>query len=150
MEIAASRGQERLLSMSGRELVELYSSSPPGPIPDGPARGLALIAPGSPLSKLFAQWTNLVGWQGKTFDAARGRLVNRITPFHIDAIVAQVYTGRSLLDGKPCLVLDYSKTSTVARFVRDEIRSIAPDLYLGYAYLGGTRTIGFSLDFARG
>lgn len=142
--------QERLLSMSGRELVELYSASPPGPIPDGPARGLALIAPGTSASKLLARWTNLVGWQGKTFDAARGCLVNRITPFHINAIVAKVYTGRSLLDGKPCVVLDYSKTSTLARFVRDEIRCIAPDLYLGYAYLGAARTIGFSLDFARG
>ncbi len=136
--------------MSGRELVALYAESPPGPIPDGPARGLALIAPGSPVSKLLAEWTNLLGWQGKTFDAARGRLVNRITPFHIDAIVAQVYPGPSLLDGKPCIVLDYSKTSTLARFVRDEIRSIAPNLYLGYAYLGAARTIGFSLDFARG
>lgn len=135
--------------MSGCALIELYAASPPGPIPDGPSQGLALIAPGTPASRLLAQWTNLVGWQGKTFDAARGRLVNRITPFHIDAIEAEVYPGPSLLDGKPCIVLDYSKTSTIARFVRDEIRNIAPSLYLGYAYLGGARTIGFSLDFAR-
>ncbi|HEX3672175.1 MAG TPA: hypothetical protein VHT92_10785 [Candidatus Cybelea sp.] len=139
----------RLLTMSGRALIELYAASPSGPIPDGRAEGLALIAPGTPASTLLAKWTNLVGWQGKTFDAARGRLVNRVTPFHIDAIVAEVYPGPSLLDGKRCIVLDYSKTSTIARFVRDEIRNIAPNLYLGYAYLGGARTIGFSLDFAR-
>ncbi|MBV9333302.1 MAG: hypothetical protein JO146_04795, partial [Candidatus Eremiobacteraeota bacterium] len=69
----------------------------------------------------FAAWTNLVGWQGKIFDAARGRLVNRITPFRIEAIAAHVYIGPSLTDDRPCVVLDYSKSSTIARFVRDEI-----------------------------
>lgn len=135
--------------MSARQLVDLYASSPPGPIPDGPARGVALIAPGTPLNRPLAQWTKLVGWQGKTFDAARSRLVNRITPFGLRAIAAAVYTGPSLLDGNPCIVLDYSKTSVIARFVRDEIRSVAPNLYLGFAYVGATRTIGFGLDFAR-
>jgi hypothetical protein len=77
------------------------------------------------------------------------RLVNRITPFRIEAIAAQVYLGPSLLDERPCIVLDYSKTSTIARFVRDEIRSIAPQRYLGFAYITGLRTIAFALDFTR-
>lgn len=135
--------------MSCKELIDLYASSPAGPIPDGPARGLALVAPGTPLNLPFAAWTNLVGWQGKRFDAARMRLVNRITPFRIEAIAAQVYLGPSLLDERPCIVLDYSKTSTIARFVRDEIRSIAPQRYLGFAYITGLRTIAFALDFTR-
>lgn len=135
--------------MSRQRLIELYASSPAGPIPDGPARGVALILPGTLLNSFFAAWTNLVGWQGKTFDAARGRLVNRITPFRVNAIAAQVYLGPSRLDDKPCIVLDYSKTSTLARFVRDEIRNVAPQRYLGFAYVGGTRTIAFALDFAR-
>lgn len=147
MLVAERLDAERLLAMSRRQLIELYSSSPAGPIPDGPAQGVALIAAGLPLSMLFAQWTNLVGWQGKTFDAARGRLVNRITPFHLKAIAADVYTAPSLHDGKPCIVLDYSKTSTVARFVRDEIRNVAPNLFLGFAHVGETRTIGFGLTF---
>ena len=134
--------------MSRKELIDVYASSPAGPIPDGPARGLALVAPGTPLNVPLAAWTNLVGWQGKTFDAMRARLVNRITPFRVSAIAAQVYVGPSLLDDRPCIVLDYSKTSTIARFVRDEIRSIAPQRYLGFAYLGRIRTIAFALDFA--
>jgi hypothetical protein len=135
--------------MSSKQLIDLYASSPPGAIPDGRALGLALVAPGTPLNAPFARWTNLVGWQGKTFDAAHARLVNRISPFRIDAIEAQVYVGASMMDGRPCIVLDYSKTSTIARFVRDEIRSIAPQRYLGFAYVGGIRTIAFALDFAR-
>jgi hypothetical protein len=135
--------------MSVNELIDLYASSPAGPIPDGPARGLALVAPGTVLNAPFATWTNLVGWQGKTFDAVHGRLLNRITPFRVNAIAAQVYVAPSRLDERPCIVLDYSKTSTIARFVRDEIRSIAPQRYLGFAYVGGFRTIAFALDFAR-
>lgn len=135
--------------MSFRELIDLYASSPAGPIPDGPARGLALVAPGTPLNAFFAAWTNLVGWQGKTFDAARARLVNRITPFRVNAIAARVYVAPSLLDDRACIVLDYSKASTIARFVRDEIRNIAPQRYLGFAYVAGLRTIAFALDFAR-
>lgn len=135
--------------MSPKRLIDLYASSPAGQIPDGPARGIALIVPGTPLNSFFAALTHLVGWQGKTFDAARGRLVNRITPFRVNAIAAQVYLGPSMLDEKPCIVLDYSKTSTLARFIRDEIRSIAPQRYLGFAYVGRTRTIAFALDFAR-
>ncbi|HET6275097.1 MAG TPA: hypothetical protein VFE16_04065 [Candidatus Cybelea sp.] len=147
MLVAERLDAKRLLAMSRRQLIELYASSPAGPIPAGPAQGVALIAAGLPLSELFAQWTNLVGWQGKTFDAARGRLVNRITPFHLKAIAAEVYSAPSFLDGKPCIVLDYSKTSTLARFIRDEIRNVAPNLYLGFAYVGGMRTTGFGLTF---
>jgi hypothetical protein len=135
--------------MSRRQLIDLYASSPAGPIPDGPARGVALILPGTPFAKAFALWTALFGWQGKTFDAASARLVNRITPFRIHAIAAQVYLGPSMLDDNPCIVLDYSKTSTVARSMRDEIRNVAPRRYLGFAYCGRIRTIAFGLDFTR-
>lgn len=137
------------MSLSRRELDDLYASSPAGGIPNGPARGLALVLPGTLLAKPFAEWTRLVGWQGKTFDAQRGRLVNRITPFRINAIAAEVYTGASRRDGKDCIVLDYSKTSTIASWIRDEIRNVAPNLYLGYAFWGARRLIAFSLDFSR-
>lgn len=134
--------------MSFNELVNLFASSPPGAIPHGFGRGVALIGAGASLSGAFAAGTRLFGWQGKTFDAARGRLVNHITPFGLQAIVADVYIGPSWLDGKDCVVLDYSKTSTIAHFIRDEIRNVALNGYLGFAYLGRLRTIGFALDFS--
>ena len=145
---ALATDQERLLSMSRQQLDDLYRSSPAGPVPNGRARGLAIVAPGTPYSKTIAEAIKLLGWQGKTFDASRGVLLNRISPFHINAIAAKVYPAASLLDGKECIVLDYSRTSTLAHWIRDEIRNVAPGLYLGFAYWNSVRLIGFSLDFS--
>jgi hypothetical protein len=145
---AAVPDQERLLSMSRQQLDDLYRSSPAGPVPNGRARGVAIVAPGRRFSKTIAEAIELFGWQGKTFDAAQGVLLNRITPFGINAIAAKVYAAPSLLDDKECIVLDYSRTSTLAFWIRDEIRNVAPDLYLGFAYWNRLRLIGFSLDFS--
>ncbi|MBV8343727.1 MAG: hypothetical protein JO190_01875 [Candidatus Eremiobacteraeota bacterium] len=138
----------RLLSMSQRELDDLFSASSAGPIPSGEARGTAIIAPGTPYSQEIAQAVNVFAWQGKDFDAARGILTNRITPFGLNGIVAEVGVAPSWLDGKDCIVLDYSKTSLLAHWIRDEIRLIAPNLYLGVVYWGKQRLINFSLDFS--
>ncbi len=145
---AATVSRQRLLAMSRQELVDLFRASPAGRIPDGRARGVALVAPGTPFNSVIAEAIGLVAWQGKTFDATRGMLVNRVTPFAINAIAAKVYAAPSLLDNKECVVLDYSRTSTLARWIRDEIRNVAPSLYLGFAYWGRMPLIGFSLDFA--
>ena len=74
-------------------------------------------------------------------------LKNKISPLGIQAIAADVYTGRSWFDGADCIVLDYSKRSLVAKLVRDEIRRVAPGLYLGLVYWGNTRLIYFTLQF---
>ncbi len=145
---ALAPDQERLLSMSRQQLDDLYRSSPAGPVPNGRARGLAIVSPGTAYGKTIAEAIRLFGWQGKTFDAARGVLLNRISPFHINAIAAKVYPAPSLLDDKECIVLDYSRTSTLAHWIRDEIRNVAPGLYLGFAYWNRMRLIGFSLDFS--
>jgi len=59
-----------------------------------------------------------------------------------------VYKAPSWLDQKECIVLDYSHTSLIAHWVRDEIRLVAPDLYLGVAYLGKLKVAHFALSFA--
>lgn len=138
----------QLLAMTQQQLDELFSTSPAGSIPNGKARGTAIVAPGTPYSSGFAELTKIFSWQGKVFDCAHGTLVNRITPFGISAVAAQVYKGASWFDGNECIVLDYSKTSFVAKYVRDEIREIAPSLYLGIVFLYKKRLpVGFSLDF---
>jgi hypothetical protein len=58
-----------------------------------------------------------------------------------------VYKGPSWLDNKECIVLDYSETSLVAHWIRDEIRQIEPRLYLGKVYWGKKRLIDFALQF---
>jgi glutaredoxin-related protein len=138
----------QLLKMSKSDLDALFAKSPAGPIPNGEAKGLAIVAPGSGFSGEIAAIINHFGWQGKTFDARHGTLRNRITAFGINAIIAQVYAGNSLLDGKPCIVLDYSQTSLVAERVRDEIRQVAPNVYLGQVFWEKKATIHFALDFS--
>jgi hypothetical protein len=138
---------KQLLKMSAADLDALFAKSPPGPIPNGPANGTAIIAPGTEYTSEIASVINHFAWQGKTFDGKHGTLRNRITLLGLDAIVAEVYVDNSLADGKPCIVLDYSKTSFVAERVRDEIRLIADNTYLGKVYWDNKATIHFALQF---
>lgn len=143
MPIAATQ----LLQMSQQQLDALFGEHDAGPIPDGEAKGTAIIVPGTPMSEPIAAAINIFAWQGKVFDAKAGLLRNEILPFGLKAIIASVYKGPSWLDGKECIVLDYSETSLVASHIRDEIRQIEPCLYLGKVYWDKARLIDFSLDF---
>jgi hypothetical protein len=120
---------QQLLRMSQADLDALFTSSPPGPIPDGEARGTAIVAPGT------------------TYSIDIANASNRITSLGLNAIIAKVYEGPSWLDNKPCIVLDYSETSLVAHWIRDEIRLIAPKIYLGKVYWQKKRLIDFALEF---
>lgn len=137
----------QLLAMSRQQLDDLFSASAAGDIPNGEAEGTAIIASGTVFSPEIAALINIFGWKGKTFDGAHGTLTNRILAFGLNAIVAEVYKAASWFDDKECIVLDYSKTSLVAKHVRDEIREIGPGTYLGLVYWDKDRTIHFSLQF---
>ena len=137
----------KLMTMTQQQLDDLFKQSPAGDIPDGEAEGTAIIAPGTAYSVPISQVVNHFAWQGKVFDAKKGTLKNRILAFGIEAIIARVYKGPSWLDGKECIVLDYSETSLIAHRVRDEIRLISPKFYLGKVYWGKDRLIDFCLQF---
>ncbi|HEY8019485.1 MAG TPA: hypothetical protein VIH93_00195 [Thermoanaerobaculia bacterium] len=137
----------QLLKMSQAQLDQLFTDSPAGDIPDGEAQGTAIIAPGTTYTGEIASFINHFAWQGKTFDSKKGVLKNRILPLGFNAILAKVYKGTSWLDGKECIVLDYSDTSLVAHWIRDEIRQIGPGLYLGKVYWEKKRLIDFALTF---
>ena len=123
------------------------SASHVGPIPDGEAEGTAIIAVGKPYSQEIATLINYFAWQGKIFDSRAGFLKNRIGPFGLNAIIAKVYKAPSWLDGKECIVLDYSDTSLVAHRIRDEIRLISAQCYLGKVYWDRKRIFDFALKF---
>jgi len=138
-----------LLSKSREELDEIYRNATPGDIPSGDTNGTAILA-GSIFSKIVAIFARLLVWQGKVFDlfcpgGHAGLLVNKITPFGLTFIVAKVYRDKSWLDGKDTIVIDYSKTSFVAKVIRDEIREIEPGVYLGKVWWGKTRILDFAL-----
>jgi hypothetical protein len=136
-----------LLRRSQTELDELYKKSSVGAIPDGNSQGTALIFPNSFIANVLALFIRLFIWQGKVFFREQSFLLNKITLFRLQAIKAQVYQGESWLCDGEAIILDYSKTSFLAHNIRDEIREIAPNLYLGQAYWGKTRVLSFVLEF---
>ena len=137
----------QLLAMSQAQLDELFTNSPAGDIPNGEGEGTAIVAPGTRFTPEVARFISHFAWQGKVFDAQKGQLKNRILPFGLNAIIAKVYRGDSWLDGKECIVLDYSETSCLAHWIRDEIREISPKVYLGKVYWSKKRLIDFALHF---
>jgi len=80
-----------LLKMSQEKLDEIFTDSPAGEIPDGEAKGTAIIAPGTSFSDEIAEF--------------------------------------------------------ISHWIRDEIREVAPNLYLGKVYWGKRRLIDFAIDF---
>jgi hypothetical protein len=137
------------LSKSREELDEIYKKAKPGDIPTGDTQGTAILA-GSMLAKLVAFLVGLLVWKGKIFDlfgpkGDAGVLVNKISPFGLKCIVAKVYRDDSWLDGKKTIVIDYSKTSLLAKVIRDEIREVEPGVYLGKVWWGKKRILDFAL-----
>ncbi len=136
-----------LRSMNFDELAELYrTANRPSALSDlnGDALG-AMLAWRSPRSGPIAWLLRVIGkeptfpWKGKSFqnqDDKRGEGINRITllrkmrwfPFatRFDA---------SFFDGQPTFVLDYSGRGNppLINSIVDEVREVAPGLYMGPA-----------------
>ena len=138
---------ENLLDMSQDELDNLFRASPAGPIPEGEGAGTVLFAPDTTVGDLAAKVAQLAIWKGKVFDPVRGQLVNKLLPWGALAIAAKVFKGTSWFDGKEAIILDYSKTSIAAQYIRDEIRLVAPGLYLGVVYWEKAKILNFALQF---
>lgn len=133
---------EALCKMSKRELDELFHHCTPGRIPVGAMNGTAIIAPGTRITGALAQAIKIFAWQGKVFYG--NLLTNRIVGMEV--VIADVFLGLSRFDQEPCIVLDYSKRSLVAMWVRDEIRELAAGRYLGKAYKGQRALVHFVLE----
>ena len=154
---AAITDPEKFLEMSGERLDEIFSASAAGTIPVGEGEGTAIVAPGTAISDNIARFVHVFGWKGKVFERDpenpnRGSLKNRLLLLGHKAIIAEVSKGESWFDGKECIVLDYSHTSIVAQWIRDEIREVSPGVYLGLVYwgkekAGAHRLIHFALKF---
>jgi hypothetical protein len=136
-----------LLELTDDDLDALFRQSEAGEIPRGEAKGTVLLRPGTELAGPAAKLVHLLVWQGKVFDPESGELRNEILPFGIKAVQAKVYKDASWLDGKETIVLDYSQTSIVAHWIRDEIREVGPGTYLGLVYWERDRVLHFALQF---
>ena len=138
---------DQMLGMSRKQLDDLFRRQEAGEIPRGEARGTVLVRWGRTLSTVISKIAHRVAWQGKVFDPERGELRNEISPWRRRLIRAKVYKAPSWFDHKECIVLDYSKTSFVARKIRDEIREVAPGVFLGIVFWGRAKLINFALTF---
>jgi hypothetical protein len=119
-----------LLSLPPEYLLSLYQHGAASPVPPGPIRGIVLSQTGTPLAGAMSLGGRAV-WQGKIFQC-NGMAVNRF--FGVRSVPGLVSFGPSWYDGAASLILDYEHTSKVYRKYRDEIRQVAPGLYLGLMY----------------
>ena len=138
------------LEMSREQLDEIYKNAKAGAVPRGDTQGTAIVA-GSSMAGGLAKLARLVAWKGKVFDmfaekGEKGVLVNKVSPFGMKLIVAKVYRDASWMDNKETIVIDYAKTSLMARKIRDEIREVEPGLWLGKVWWGKTRILDFALS----
>jgi hypothetical protein len=136
---------DQLLGMSSAELDTVYRQGASVAIPEGRIRGTAILSPGTRRTRALSRGARLM-WQGKVFEPGQTSAVNRF--FGMRIVRAQVYQGPSWLDGQPSLILDYSQTSRVYENNRDEIRQVAPGLWLGLMYDRTTSPPGLVMYFA--
>jgi hypothetical protein len=107
--------------------LELFGRGEVGCPPQGPMRGIVLWSDGAhPHLKARTQGTL---WKGKEFHCD-GSFTNRWLG-GIHAGGATISVESSWRDGQPCFVMQYGPDARVFANVRDEIRQIAPDLWLG-------------------
>lgn len=138
------------LSMSQKELDQIYANASSGTVPTGNTFGTAIWA-GSIIAKPFAFIARIFVWQGKFFtlfepENDKGTLANKVTPFGMHLIIARVSVGKSWMDDKGTIVIDYSNTSLLAKKIRDEIREVEPGVYLGKVWWGKTAFFHFALS----
>jgi hypothetical protein len=123
---------DELAGMSAAELEAIYRQAEPGAVPHGFAKGRIVYAEGTSMA-VFKSGTAKLVWKGKHFRADDMTLVNQWCG--VRAIRASICYGESWLDGRPAIILDYRSTSRVWTDVRDEMREVAPGLYVGAMYL---------------
>jgi hypothetical protein len=150
MTVTATLTPDSLVTAPRDALDKLFRESPAGPIPAGKARGTAIVLPGRTVDRALAALVRAFIWKGKVFAPQTQDLRNLIGPFGFRVIRAKVYQDESWFSKGPAIILDYSKTSFVARYIRDEIRQISAGVYLGQVYWGKRRICLFMLEFPAG
>jgi hypothetical protein len=146
---AALRSLDDLASLRAAPLAELYRRAAVPGVPDlnGDLRGRMLAVRGAGrllfiLLRAFAAWRHFP-WRGKSFwsapDRARGDGINRVFGgakprrwFRFETFI-----GPSRADGGRAFQLDYDNRDNpfFIRAIKDEVRQVAPGLFLGQAYV---------------
>jgi hypothetical protein len=148
-----------LVYLEHHELQLLYESAKAPALTelDGPLRGRMLAVPALPdvVTALPRAWarTKSFPWRGKTFSPRSERAgegINRVVSDRVSLFRFTTAITPSRHDGKPALELDYDHASNprFIRMIEDEVRTLAPGLWLGQAWLRTAKKKTFVLWFA--
>src|SRR5215212_4710134 len=80
----------QLLTLRPAELDGLFARAEAGPMPDGEYHGTLILPLGPTPLRSAAALAGHIAWQGKIFDAKARRVTNRVLPFAIRAVTAEV------------------------------------------------------------
>ncbi len=148
-----------LVFLENEELRLLYEGATAPKLLDlsGALRGRMLAVPSLPdvvtaLPRAWARTKNFP-WRGKTFSPrteSAGEGINRVVSDRVSLFRFTTAITPSRHDGLPALELDYDHPSNPGfiRMIEDEVRTIAPGLWLGQAWLRTSKTKHFVLWFA--
>ena len=142
MSTSTSHDARQVCHMTSRQLDELFRQSVAGPIPAGESKGTMIVpfGTGTGFARFIAAIVHAVHWKGKIFYPEQGMLYNKVSPLGIKVEKARVYTEASWFDGREAIIVDYSTTASfISRGAHDEVRQVAPGLYLGIVYRRKTR-----------
>lgn len=134
--VAGRSSARDLVRLNDFALKDIYAKgTADNGLPEGDYDGTLVFMAGTPLAPLFAVLLSFI-WSGKICDSAADKLINKWGPFGtIQAIPATICVAPSWSSsGGNCVEVNYS-TRGPFRFVRDEIRNVAPGLYLGLMYV---------------
>lgn len=123
---------ECLIRMSRCQLLDLYRGGAVTAAPVGFVRGYPIFEPGKRLTPVRTHATRLL-WQGKEFNCGGDTMINHVVGLKM--VTAKVFPAESWYDGQPTLVFDYECTSKLFAVTRDEVREVAPGVFLGLTYL---------------
>jgi hypothetical protein len=112
------------------QLDAAFATGTAGESPVGFGRGRILLRVDGKMPRVRARLQGLA-WKGKVF-RPDGTFINQWAGFR--AIASRVEVGPSWYDGRPCLVLEYPPGTPVFGNARDELREVAPGLWLGRFY----------------
>ena len=122
-------GQDPLAghAVTPARLEALFRGASAGPVPVGAYRGRVLWVDDARRPQARARNQSLI-WKGKRFTGG-DQFVNRFPGF--EAIRAAGRMESSWADGQPAYVLDYPAGSPLFGPNRDELREVAPGVWLG-------------------
>lgn len=145
---AAVRDLDALLDLPAPALAELYANATTPRLEDvkGPLRGRMLVWPWIDANGGFARFLRAFAgarsfpWKGKTFTPLRGNAgegINRVFSERFTLFRFETHVSRSKAGDFDAVQLDYDlpENPPIIRSIEDEIREIAPGLWLGQAWI---------------